>query len=89
MPPPPPPPKSAPQPEQSVDNETKDNEDDQEEDKDDEDKEVSSVVFCLLNSLFKAPLYICIFVFFIYVKECFIFMFSMCCSCVLSYSWSI
>ena len=89
MPPPPPPPKSAPQPEQSVDNETKDNEDDQEEDKDDEDKEVSSVVFRFLNSLFKAPFYIYIFLLFVCIKECFNFMFFMCCSCVLFYSWFI
>jgi magnesium chelatase subunit D len=39
MPPPPPPPKSAPQPESSVDNETKDNEDENEEKEDDNDKD--------------------------------------------------
>lgn len=39
MPPPPPPPKSAPKPENSVDNETKDNDEENEEDKDDDDKD--------------------------------------------------
>ena len=39
MPPPPPPPKSAPQPENAVDNESKDNDEENEEDKDEDDKE--------------------------------------------------